>query len=771
VVLVVDSMDAGLPEAACPGTDPFLVSGFSPQGGTWSGPFIQPNGLFDPSTVGSYELTYAAGNCSDTKLINVDELVGPASPLDTVCQSEVPFVIPISPFGGRWSGVGIVDTLYGVFDPDEAGGGTHQLTYTMHGCEETYAIHVKPIDIGNDRSACPSQAPYALTPAAIPPGGTWYGNGIVDALAGVYDPMQVFSGNAVWDQVTYQALNGCVDTIRILTTWTSVMDDTLFFCNTNDAIILDDETTDRTPWDGAWSGAGVAQDDEGDWYFHPSVAGAGLHVLTYAANGCEDELVVVVHPSVLNVPLITVCGAEDVLMLVEMPPGATFSGPGIIDPATGLFDAAIAGAGLHTIQYDTPAGCSDVIEVEVLPFLTATIGGVQAEYCGNDLLVEVQLSPPGGVFSGLPQPQFNPSQLDPGSYTLVYSVGSGACTSSDTLTFVVQPALEATLSSSLTTICGGGSAQLLVEVSGGRPGMPYFIQWDNGLFPVEGHTVSPEEQTTYTVQVTDGCSDPIVLSVTIDVYPEFAPEFTFSEMQCYGEPGWVAGSVAQQGEYNFTWNTSPPQTTPVLDAPAGQSFTVVVENTASGCTRQQLVQVPSWPAVTALFSANPSLECIPFDQSEVTFIDLSNNAVGGEWNINGTVVPYVSGEYPIYDHGVAGQYGVSLTVYNEGGCTSEHALTVCVLSSTRVFVPDAFSPNGDGVNDMLFVRAPGVAEMLFQVHDRWGGLVFSTENVDLGWDGTTRQGMAPSGVYVYVLDAVMLDGETVRTTGDVTLVR
>jgi gliding motility-associated-like protein len=262
-----------------------------------------------------------------------------------------------------------------------------------------------------------------------------------------------------------------------------------------------------------------------------------------------------------------------------------------------------------------------------------------------------------------------------------------------------------------------------------------------------------------------------VLSVTIGVYPEFAPEFTFSDMQCYGEPGWVAGNVPQEGEYSFTWNTDPPQVGPVVNAGAGQSFTVVVENTMSGCTQQQLVQVPSWPPVTALFSANPSLECIPFDMSEVTFIDLSNNAVGGEWNINGQVVPYAPGVYPTYDHGVAGQYAVSLHVYNEGGCTSEHAEQVCILSSTRVFVPDAFSPNGDGNNDVLYVRAPGIAEMLFQVYDRWGGRVFESRDADQGWDGTTRAGQAPSGVYVYVLEAVMMDGEAVRMTGDVTLVR
>lgn len=770
ITLVVDSMYAGLPEAACPGTSPFLVSSHSPQGGTWSGPFIAPNGLFDPAVEGSYTVTYTAGDCSDTKEINVGDIVA-QTVLDTVCQSVPPFLIPVSPFGGRWSGPGIVDTLYGVFDPHEAAGGTHTLLYTMHGCSEQFTIHVKPVDIGDDRSACPSQAAFTLTPAAIPPGGTWAGAGISDPVAGVYDPALVFSGQPFWDVVTYAALNGCVDTIRILTTWTDVRDDTLYFCTSSAPRILNGHTTGRTPWDGAWSGPGISQNSDGDWFFTPATAGVGLHLLTYSANGCTDQLIVVVHPATITAAPMTVCGVQGVFVVLQLPPGAQWSGPGIIHTATGLFDPAVAGAGLHTVQVSTPAGCSGQVLIDVVPLQSAMIGGVAAQYCGNDQLVQVQLSPQEGVFSGLPQPQFNPADLPPGTYTLVYTTGSGACTSSDTVTFVNHPALEATLSTSLNTICGGGSAQLLLTVTGGRPGYPWSIQWNNGLFPVEGHTVSPEETTTYTVMVMDYCSDPIVLSTTIDVYPEFTPAFSYSGMQCYGEPGWIQGSVPQDGDYTFSWQTNPPQQGATVQAPAGQSFLVSVTNDDSGCAEQQLVQVPSWPAVTALFSTNPELPCVPFDMREVTFIDLSHNAVEGTWTINGVDVPYVPGEYPSYDHGVAGYFDVSLTVYNEGGCESSHATTVCVLASTRVFVPDAFSPNGDGANDVLYVRAPGMGRMLFRVFDRWGAVVFESRDTAHGWDGRTNKGAAPDGVYVYTLEAEMMDGERITMTGDVTLVR
>ena len=128
LLLTVDSMDAGFDVAACPGTAPFTFSEFSPQGGSWSGPFTSPAGVFDPGTIGSYTVTYSAGNCTDVLTVNVDNVVAQTQ-LDTVCQSTYPFDITVYPFGGRWRGAGIVDSIFGTFDPDEAGGGDHILLY------------------------------------------------------------------------------------------------------------------------------------------------------------------------------------------------------------------------------------------------------------------------------------------------------------------------------------------------------------------------------------------------------------------------------------------------------------------------------------------------------------------------------------------------------------------------------------------------------------------------------------------------------------------
>lgn len=767
ITLFVDSMDAGLDEAACPGTAPFQIVDQTPAGGVWSGPFITPGGVFDPSTVGSYVVTYSAGVCSDTKTINVDVITGETQ-LDTVCQSTYPFDIPVQPWGGRWYGAGIVDTLRGTFDPDEAEGGTHVLTYALHGCSETFTIHVKPVDIGGSRSACPDQpAPFTLVPAAIPPGGYWTGNGIVDANAGTYDPVEAGNG---WDELLYFAPNGCVDTIGILVGYTRLEVDTLFFCAGDDRFLLNGTTTGRTPWDGSWSGASIQQNSDGDWFFRPQSAGVGVHVLHFDANTCGDSLLAIVHPENMPDDALTVCRATAPFFLADVPPGARFVGPGVND--SGLFDPAQAGDGVHWIHYTAPAGCTDSVEVTVIPFLQADITGVQERYCSNDIGVTIGLSPPGGVFEGMNATTFNPSTLADGDYTLIYTVGSGLCQTTDTVRFTDHPALTAALAASNNPMCTGGGTDVVVTTTGGDPEGLITYQWDNGLFPAASVSVSPTSTTTYTVFITDGCSDPLTESMVVVVHPPFAPEFAFSPMQCFGEPGYVVGHVAALGTYTFNWETNAEElTTDSIALPAGGLAFVTVTNLETGCAADSLIRIPSWPVITALFSSNPNESCIDFDQRDVTFIDLSNNAVAGYWVINGDTVPYEVGVNPHYDLGTAGYYQVQLVVRNEGLCADSMSMDLCIRDSDAVFIPDVFSPNGDGYNDVLHVRGPTLVEVEFAVFDRWGKRLFSAGTVDHGWDGTVGGERSASGVYVYTLIARAEDGTRIERTGNITLVR
>lgn len=94
-----------------------------------------------------------------------------------------------------------------------------------------------------------------------------------------------------------------------------------------------------------------------------------------------------------------------------------------------------------------------------------------------------------------------------------------------------------------------------------------------------------------------------------------------------------------------------------------------------------------------------------------------------------------------------------------------------IIPLNEAHVPQAFSPNGDGNNDLLFVYGGPYAKMTFDVYDRWGELVFSTSTQDKGWDGTFKGQKVMSGVYVYLLNAWFLNGKSISEGGNITLVR
>ena len=114
--------------------------------------------------------------------------------------------------------------------------------------------------------------------------------------------------------------------------------------------------------------------------------------------------------------------------------------------------------------------------------------------------------------------------------------------------------------------------------------------------------------------------------------------------------------------------------------------------------------------------------------------------------------------------------GTTLITYVDGnGC--EQTATVTIDEGIVIFVPNIFSPNGDGNNDVLYVRGSGVESLNFVVYDRWGEKVFETERLDRGWDGTFGGEPMNNAGFVYYLKATFKDGTETEQKGGITLVR
>jgi gliding motility-associated-like protein len=116
------------------------------------------------------------------------------------------------------------------------------------------------------------------------------------------------------------------------------------------------------------------------------------------------------------------------------------------------------------------------------------------------------------------------------------------------------------------------------------------------------------------------------------------------------------------------------------------------------------------------------------------------------------------------------QYRISMIA--PSGCETVDTLLVRVFSEFSVYVPNIFSPNGDGQNDKLYVNTIGVREFkVMKIYNRAGQKVFETTNASMGWDGTVNGVPQPLDTYIWVVEAVSKYGTPIKQNGLVTILR
>ena len=134
------------------------------------------------------------------------------------------------------------------------------------------------------------------------------------------------------------------------------------------------------------------------------------------------------------------------------------------------------------------------------------------------------------------------------------------------------------------------------------------------------------------------------------------------------------------------------------------------------------------------------------------------------WNFGDDDIEY--SQNPSHTYADTGSYTITLIVSNEG-CTDTTQAEVKVLPSFLFFIPNAFTPNGDGTNDNFQAQGIGISEFNMIIFDRWGNAIFQSNNVNTSWDG----GNSPSGIYIYRIDVIDYMGRTYEYTGQISLIR
>lgn len=449
---------------------------------------------------------------------------------------------------------------------------------------------------------------------------------------------------------------------------------------------------------------------------------------------------------------------------------------------------------------------SGVVTIQVTtspatPVLTAATVDICA---GNTATLSVSSPQAGITYDWYDSPAKTTHLLTGSTYTTVVlnssqsfyveATNSALCTSpalASVQVNVTGPPVPPAVASNSVAVCDGSSAML--SISGPQSGLTY--NWYSA--PTGGSVVftgtdfiTPAilSNTIYYAEAANsgGCVSASRTPVTITVNP--LPQVTVQGTSVC--PGIAATLIASSTDNNavIKWYSNATGGSPVF---IGASFTTPALNSnttyyaeafdnLTGCisTTRTMVQVQILQPLTT-----PEVVVSATTTSSVTFQWAAVNGATAYQvsRDNGQTFTDPSSGSDGLTHTVSGlqaQQTVSIIVTAIGNSPCQQSANSVAVTGTaasqlgdQIFVPNAFTPNADGKNDVLYVRGPNIRSVKFYVYDQWGELIYSSLNPDSGWDGTYKGSKEPVGVYVYYVEATMNDGQLVKKKGSVTLLR
>ncbi len=746
-------------------------------GGTWSGTGVNGSGLFTPSgAVGNQTITYtpAAGQCFSAGTANIQVIQTPTvsvTDVGPVCINSAPFALTCSTGNSIWSGPGVSPS--GVFNPSLAGPGVVSITCTAGGqcpaSDNTSIVIVAPVTpvITAPTQVCVSSSPEILTADLV--GGSWSGPGV--SPSGNFNPGVAGVGGPYTITYTLNDVCSSASTVPITVIDAPVVTITdlpAALCANSSPVTLSASLPG-----GSWSGVGV---NTVTGLFTPSSAASGPNTILYTVPGicaATDNTTI----NIVATPLVNITQATPFCLnslnttLVANPTGGTWSGTGILDPATGSFSPSTAGVGPTTVTYtytSAPCTVTATSNIVVNPLPTVNAGSDVTICSGVSTGLQAtgastyQWSINGGAAVGLNNPNISNPNASPTSTTTysVLGVDANGCTNVDQVQISVNP-LPTVNAGNNVSICPGIPTTL-----GATGAANYAWTPSTGLTGANTATPSanPASTLTYTVTGTDsnGCQNTDQVTVTVFPQPIVTASATSPIIECQ------TAQLTASGLVSYNWiNTAGPDAsiaTPNASTtdvgPLSNATYAVAGLDANGCAGGASVSVSVTPITVSIVNStaiNPS-----------TFaFDITSNATDFDWDFytDGTTDAtttsttiqhsYPTGPTPPLD------YIVTTVTASIGNCEAQDTIHV-FIDNTLLEWPNIVIADGDGVNDVLsfisqdptlqpnwasITTVPTITNFKVEIFDRWGKKVGEVNDPTGSWD---PREFGP-GVYFYVV--------------------
>jgi gliding motility-associated-like protein len=770
----------------------FVSGGTTPYSYHWS-----PGGMtlatVNSIASGNYSVTITdANNCSRTTVVTVNNLNGPQAGIATlnsvrchggndgsaavsVASGTMPFSYTWSPGGGNLpsaSNLSAGNYLVQVTDAN------HCITTVPVIIPEPASLHVTSTSVA---ATCPGSFDGEVSASVS--GGTapyqylWSSGGLTANLNHVPE------GNY---QVLVTDANGCVDSSLAVVTGPVALNLSMTISDVSCAGASDgyaavQVTGGTMPYAYYWLPAGgntpaVNQLVAGDYTLYVS-----------DANGCLDEA-----PFTIGSPTpvsLTVTGKNINCNGDHTGQAIAFASGGIAPYSYSWNDGSISQslvdlpAGNYSVTVADRNGCLSDTHVVITEPMPLEIFPVQPDaICiGQQSVLHAQVA--GGTApyrydwstgSHLDSILVSPAETQ--SYSLTVTDANG-CEVPEVSIVVPVRAPVLLMPPQHDTICEGNTITLTANATGGTGG-PYDYNWSTGS---TGRSVfvSPVVSTVYTVTVKDNCTLlPATAEFAIVVSPR--PGVNFLPNPLVGcaplqanllDQSSVCPGCSYAWEFGDGSSATDKDGTHLFENPGTYTVTHTVTN-AAGCSASLTV-----PAAVQVYPGPVSAFDVSSQSASVlnpvfSFYDQSSMAAQWQWDF-GDQSGTSELENPVYHYNDTGTYVIRLVSISEFGCRDTSYKKINVRGEFAVYFPNAFTPNGDGVNDQFNPLTLGVAEFEMMIFDRWGLKIYETDDLSKPWNGSVQGSgnTCQNDVYVYRATVRDFSGERHVYIGHVSLVK
>ncbi len=773
---------------------------------SWSGPGGFTSNLQNPTIAasttamsGTYNLLVSIGTC--TAAASTPVVVNPLPIPNAISNSPVCAndQITFTGSGGTtyaWTGPAFTSSQQNPTIPTSsaANAGTYTLTVTdANSCVNfttvTVVVNPLPVITVNSPATCLNTS-FTLTATG---GSTYAWSGPGGFTSNQQNPVLTNAAASMTGvyTVTVTTANNCVSTA---TTNAQVLPLPNPQINSNSPVCVGN-ALNLTGTGGAtyaWTGPNsFVSGQQNPTISNVTLAEAGVYTLLVSSGSCTASTTATIVINPLPIPVIVVntpvCVGQALNFTGSGGVTYNWSGPSFINntqnpsiPVASMFNN-----GSFVLTVTDANGCtnstSQNVVVNPLPNVNAT--GVTVCENGNATLsagggVTYSWNGPNGFTSNSQNPVIGNAQLNvSGQYTVLVT-DANTCTNTAVATIIVNPNPTAIVSNN-TPICVNNNLGL-----SGSGGVTYNWVGPNGFSSTSQNPNFNASSTAYsgnyilTVTDANGCSGSATTSATINPIPSvaitavpnrgcapFCTSFNLSTSPGVQTYNWNLGN-------GITGNTATQQT---CYSTTGIYTVNVTVSDAIGCTNSATYTVEVFPQPVADFNHAPIKPIINIDP-EVTFTDASHgdSIVKWQWYFMNTAQYTSTQQNPTFMYSDPGTYAVALVVTSDKGCVDTLVRIVEVGEDFGIYVPNAFTPNADGLNDVFQPKGFGIVKYQLQIFDRWGERVFETKEFEKGWDGkfAGRGGdICEEGSYTWLINAVSVFGKAHELKGHVTLIK